>query len=173
MWQSFVQNHPILSSMAQFAILGTIGESLGLYIRNRKWDVPWYLILGKALIWAILAIFIKYAFIGYEGLVMALVGQGLLPQAWTPFWISLMMNMMFGPWLIIGHRFMDNLIERKCNWKGIRGALWTLLWFWVPAHTFTFMLSSEWRITLAAIWSVALGVIMGFSKRRADANVDG
>jgi len=173
-WITFVQNHPIISSMIQFALLGTIGELIGLAIRNRKWGrVPWIRILGKAAIWAILAIGIKYAFVGFEGFVVALRVQEFLPDAILPFWISFFMNLLFGPWLILGHRLLDNLLERKQNWQGIRGALFTLLWFWIPAHTITFLLPPEWRITLAALWSIVLGLIMGISRRKKHENVDG
>jgi hypothetical protein len=39
--------------------------------------------------------------------------------------------------------------------------LWSLAWFWVPAHAVTFALPPDWRIGLAALWSVVLGLILG------------
>jgi hypothetical protein len=37
--------------------------------------------------------------------------------------------------------------------------------FWIPAHTLTFMLPSEYQVMLAALLSVALGIILNFKKK--------
>ena len=42
-------------------------------------------------------------------------------------------------------------------------ALKSIVWFWIPAHTVTFMLPDVYRIGLAAVWSVVLGVILGYA----------
>jgi hypothetical protein len=42
----------------------------------------------------------------------------------------------------------------------------SLLWFWIPAHSVTFALPKPYQIGLAAIWSVALGIILGFYNRK-------
>ncbi|HOO32250.1 MAG TPA: hypothetical protein PK466_04920 [Thermotogota bacterium] len=167
MWIEFVTNHPIWSAMLQFAVLGTVGEIVGATVKNRKFKLfSAGIFLGKMLIWAILAVMIKYAFTGFGGFVEALTTHQMLPEWGHPFFISAFMNILFGPVMIMSHRFMDNILEQNPgNWKGIKGALLTLLWFWIPAHTVTFMLPAVWRITLAAVWSVVLGAIMGFFKR--------
>lgn len=167
MWVDFVTEFPILSGMVQFAILGTVGELVGNGIRKGKFSFfSVKMTLGKMAVWALLAIMVKYAFVGFSGFVNALVAYNMLPNLFLPFFISAFMNIMFGPILIFSHRALDNLLEKKSNWKGIKGALLTLLWFWIPAHTVTFMLDQLWRITLAALWSVMLGIIMGFFNRQ-------
>jgi len=166
MWIDFVKTYPILSAMVQFAVLGTIGEFLGSAIRKGKIVFfSFRITLGKMLIWAILAVMIKFAFVGFTGFVDELVVYQLLPDFFLPFFISVFMNIMFGPILIYSHRFMDNSLEKKHNYVGIKGALFTLLWFWIPAHTVTFLMPEIWRITLAAVWSVVLGLILGFFNR--------
>ena len=45
----------------------------------------------------------------------------------------------------------------------------TIPLFWIPAHTFTFLLPPELRILFAAFLSVALGAILAFAKRRGAA----
>jgi len=167
---AFVQAQPIVSAMIQFAILGTVGEVLGFWIRRGKgWPFPFLVTLGKMLGWALLAILIKYAFIGFKGFVAALYEHGMLPGGeeaiMRAFFISLWMNILFGPFLFASHRLLDNVIERKWNWAGLMGAMWTLLWFWIPAHTVTFSLPVDYQIGLAALWSVVLGMILGFFKR--------
>jgi len=166
MWIDFVKTYPILSAMVQFAVLGTIGEWFGASIRKGKITLfSFKITLGKMLIWAILAVMIKYAFVGFTGFVNELVSHGMLPDFFLAFFISAFMNILFGPALIFSHRAMDNFLEKKHNWKGIKGAVFTLLWFWIPAHTVTFLLPEIWRITLAAVWSVVLGIILGFFNR--------
>jgi len=76
------------------------------------------------------------------------------------------MNLQFGPFLVIMHRLLDNVITRKKNWDNINKSLLSLLWFWVPAHTITFILPKPFQIGLAALWSVVLGIILGFYNRR-------
>jgi len=87
-------------------------------------------------------------------------GDGGFLRALT---ISVVMQGFFGPQLMYFHRLEDNLIDRKLNLDGMKMALWTLVWFWIPAQTLTFMLSGEYRIGLAAIWSLVLGLIMGLA----------
>ncbi|OQY08779.1 MAG: hypothetical protein B6I29_04840 [Marinitoga sp. 4572_148] len=77
-------------------------------------------------------------------------------------------EVFFGPWLIIIHRFLDNISKLKVPTDGLKGAMLTLLWFWVPAHTVTFSLSVEWQITLAAVWSFVLGLILGIFSNLKD-----
>ena len=72
------------------------------------------------------------------------------------------MNLQFGPFLVIIHRILDNGVMRVKNWNNIDKSLLSLLWFWLPAHTVTFMLPTPFQIGLAAVWSVVLGLILGF-----------
>ena len=75
------------------------------------------------------------------------------------------MNLQFGPFLVIAHRLLDNAIARKNNWANIDKGMLSLLWFWIPAHTLTFILPKPFQIGLAALWSVVLGLILGFYNR--------
>ena len=61
------------------------------------------------------------------------------------------------------HRLEENIIMKESGYEGMEEPLKTLLWFWIPAHTVTFILPREYQIGLAACWSVVLGVIMGLS----------
>jgi len=174
---SLVSTHRIIMAMIQFAILGTLGEFVSRWIVNKKINIPFpfALVIWKMIVWSILAVCIKYAFIGFEGFVDALVNSKyhLLPQMFLEdqklpraLAISFMMNVQFGVLLVLLHRVLDNLVIKNKNWKGLDKAMYSLLWFWVPAHTFTFMLSPEYRIGLAAIWSVVLGLILGFFNKK-------
>lgn len=167
----FVKAQPIISSMIQFAILGTIGDIISFCLISKKWELPYKakIILLKMLEWAFLAVLIKYAFIGFNGFVESLITHNYLPELsglGKSFAISTSMNLQFGPFLVLMHRLLDNLIAKQNNWKNIDKGFYSLLWFWIPAHTITFILPKEFQIGLAAIWSLALGIILGFYNRK-------
>lgn len=166
-----VKAHPIATAMAQFAVLGTLGEVLSKWLGAGRIFSPFGLrgTLLRALGWAALAVAIKYAFTGFVAFVEGLAGHGLLPQLGTfgkAFAVSLSMNLQFGPFLVLTHRLIDNAIDGRPNWANLDKGFLSLLWFWVPAHTLTFMLPVDFRIGLAALWSLALGLILGWYNRK-------
>ncbi|MBU0927893.1 MAG: hypothetical protein KKA67_09095 [Spirochaetes bacterium] len=170
---SWVSNNILLSAFIQFAALGTLGEVLGIVASKRKPSNKAFEWLAKAVVWGLLGVLVKYSFTGFKGFLAALVDKGFLPAACEDITIlralslSVLTNSMFGPLLMVLHRTSDNLIAWTRGYKGIEKSLATLAWFWVPAHTVTFALPYEYQIGLAALWSVALGLIMGFTKRRS------
>jgi hypothetical protein len=169
----WVINNPLVSAAVQFGILGTIGEIISCSIRARKFALPglWYQVAAKVIAWAVLGIIIKYGFTGMKGFTRALLDHQMLPSifdsgiGWA-FAVSVFTNLLFGPQMMFFHRLEDNLILWKWNLAGLTTAWWTLLWFWIPAHTVTFSLPAEYQIGLAAVWSVVLGLILGLSKGR-------
>lgn len=169
----WVTENLLLSAFIQFAILGTLGEVLGVIASGRRPSNKALEWLAKALVWGVLGILTKYSFTGYKGFLATLVDKGLLPVACEQITIlralslSVLTNSMFGPLLMVLHRSSDNIISRTKGYAGIGKSLATLAWFWVPAHTVTFALPLDYQIGLAALWSVALGLIMGFTKRRS------
>ncbi len=165
-----VTAHPILTAMFQFALLGTLGDVIAKWIIEKNLSKPFGLavLLQKFAEWAFLAVLIKYAFVGFNGFIDSLVSHQMLPELslWArAFAVSTAMNLQFGPFLVLLHRLLDNMIARKSNWANIDKGFMSLLWFWIPAHTVTFTMAKPYQIGLAAVWSVALGVILGFYNR--------
>jgi hypothetical protein len=163
---------PIITAMIQFAVLGTLGDAISHWIVKRRIFSPYDLktLILKIIEWSVLAVMIKYAFIGFHGFVETLINNNYLPPlegVGKSLAISTSMNLQFGPLLVITHRLMDNLIAGKQNWKNLDKGFYSLLWFWIPAHTITFILPKEFQIGLAALWSLALGIILGFYNRKA------
>ncbi len=166
----FVKVNPILSAVLQFAVLGTLGEVISRWIIKGKIYSPFpaKLIIWKAFVWSVLAVCIKYAFIGFNGFVDALIQHSMLPEMGLylrAFAVSSLMNVQFGLFLVLFHRILDNLYPRRSNWVNIDKSLYSLLWFWIPAHTITFTLPKDYQIGLAALWSVVLGLILGYFSR--------
>jgi len=165
-----VRAYPILMAMIQFAILGTLGDVVAKWIIKGKVHRPFRLaeLAWKALVWMVLAVLIKYAFVGTKGFIDALVAHHYLPalsRVGRAFAVSTAMNLQFGFFMVIMHRVLDNVVMRPKNWAGLDKGLISLCWFWIPAHTVTFSLPPDFQIGLAALWSVALGVILGLFNR--------
>jgi hypothetical protein len=161
---------PFVSAFVQFALLGTLGELLSFWIRTKQFGLSCSLpmLLGKMLAWGLLGIVIKLGFTGMRGFVAALNEHSLIPVALTgsvglAFVMSVNTNLFFGPQMMFIHRLEENLLARRWNMSGLQKAWLTLVWFWIPAHTVTFALPKEFQIGLAALWSVALGLIMGLT----------
>jgi hypothetical protein len=170
----WVSGHPLWSAAVQFAILGTLGEALSLVVRGKRLSAlgGWWRVLLKLAAWGVLGIVIKYGFTGMKGFVDALIAKSMLPPAahgsvlWA-FLVSVSTNVLFGPQMMLFHRLEDCLIAWKWDLAGLKTAWLTLVWFWIPAHTVTFSLPADYQIGLAALWSVALGLIMGLTSPRS------
>lgn len=169
-----VTAHPILMAIAQFSILGTFGEVVSKWIVHKKVFMPFTLkmTLWKMVVWSILAVAIKFAFAGFKGYVQALVEHNLLPQAVSTnrflkaFSLSTFTNLQFGVFMVVFHRVLDNIVLKTKNWQGLDKGMLSMIWFWIPAHTITFMLPKVYQIGLAALWSVALGIILGLFNKK-------
>lgn len=180
--------HPYLMGFAKFAILATMGELLSLRILFGKWTKP----IGmayKILIWGIIGMLIVLMFGLFSSGVAGLEAQGLLFTApgfigalFTAFFISAFMNLTFAPVFMATHRFTDTYIDMKAenkyvtpaqvvdaiDWKGfIRFVVGkTVPFFWIPAHTATFLLPPTYRVIAAAYLSIALGLILAYARRK-------
>lgn len=103
------------------------------------------------------------------------------------FSISLTMNLIFAPVLMTLHKITDTHIRQVGG--SLRGSMsaidiasilreidWSVMWnfvfkktipfFWVPAHTITFLLPAEFQVFFAAILGVTLGLILAIAAER-------
>ncbi len=169
----WVSANPITSTMIQFGILGTLGEIIAFSIIQKRVTLPcaWRQLLLKIIAWAILGVVIKAGFTGMKGFVKALIDHQLLPQLFAEgfLWalsVSVFTNILFGPQMMLFHRLEDNLIMHQKGFAGIQRSWLTLLWFWIPAHTLTFILPTDLQIGLAALWSLVLGILLGLMRNK-------
>ena len=170
-YAAWVAAHPMLSAAVQFALLGTLGEIVASSLKRRGIALPCGggQIAAKALAWALLGLVIKYGFTGTKGFTQVLLDKGMLPAflahgVGKALAVSVLTNTFFGPQMMLFHRIEDNLILGQRGFQGIQKAWWTLLWFWIPAHTLTFSLPAEYQIGLAALWGLVLGILLGWAK---------
>jgi hypothetical protein len=150
----------------KFAMLGTAGEIVAKLLTKKPIKIG--IIFWSMLVWGVLGLIIKFCFVGFNGFTFQLMELKMIPEGdfSRAFFTSFFTNAFFGPWVIILHRLFDNIVFGKFTVpkEGLKGALLTLIWFWIPAHTVTFMMDGEMQVTLAAIWSFVLGLILGIFK---------
>ena len=178
--------HPYLMGFAKIALLGTMGELLGGRIVTGRWRLAGIRLHQRVLVWGFLgvvftAVFPLFSF-GVDGLLVAGLVPGGGSSVAAAFWKSFFMNMIFAFPMMVFHRITDTLIERgqvfavwplvdvweSIDWHNMLHVVgFACIWFWIPAHTFTFMLPPEFRVVCAALLAVVLGAILGFAKKRA------
>jgi hypothetical protein len=178
--------HPYLIGFAKFLVLATMGELLALRIVTGEWAAPKGL-LQRAVIWGLLGVVIVLIFDVFAGGVMGALKKGLLPGADSKlafaFFVSTIMNLTFAPTMMLTHRMTDTWLDLKyegkaasvpeivarIDWKGFISfvLLKTIPFFWIPAHTVTFLLPPEYRVLMAAMLSIALGAILAFAKKKS------
>lgn len=194
---SLTGRYPFGMSFLKFAVLATLGECIALRITTGGYNRPGFGILPKAVVWGFLGIGIKIAFTIYgAGTVKLLTGMGLLSGGVTgfggklllSFCISVLLNVLFAPMLMISHKLTDLHIAATGGTLGglcrtpdmpalFRAIDWNSMWgfvlkktiplFWIPAHTITFMLPVHFQVLFAALLGIALGVILAFANLRA------
>ncbi len=131
------------------------------------------------------------AFLAYMGLKeapQAMKGSFSSLQLLDAFTISATMNLIFAPVMMTFHKITD--IHIITNHGTIRGLFkpipfahilktmnWDIMWnfifkktipfFWIPAHTITFLLPAEFRVLFAAILGIALGLILAIGSLKS------
>lgn len=178
--------HPYLMGFTKFVILGTMGELLGARIATGRWRLRGIRLWQRALVWGVIGVMLALVIPLFSGGVEDLLEKGYLPgkgnELLEAFYKSTLMNLLFGFEMMVFHRMTDTLIGRgrlfsvwpvvetwaAIDWKNMfRVVGGAVLWFWIPAHTVTFSLPPEYRVAAAALLGIALGLIMGFSSRKA------
>lgn len=176
---------PYLMGFAKFAILATLGELMALRIVTGDYKKPAGLV-WRIVIWGLIGMLITLMFTVFAGGVKGAQASGLLPFEGNTlafaFFTSAIMNLFFAPAFMGFHKYTDTYLDLKAarggkvTIKDITAAIdWdsfvsfvllkTIPFFWIPAHTITFVLPGEYRVVVAAFLSIALGAILAFSKK--------
>ncbi|GHV20496.1 hypothetical protein FACS1894174_02470 [Bacteroidia bacterium] len=120
-------------------------------------------------------------YLGIKGTVAAMAGTFTWQKLLGAFSISLMMNTSFAPVFMTIHKITDTHIlnnggKFSCllkpipfgtylanlNWKVQWGFVFkkTIPFFWIPAHTITFILPVDFQVLFAAVLGIVLGVLL-------------
>ncbi len=192
--------HPFIAGFCKFAVLATFGECLaqrmvrGCYLPERFGLVP------RAVVWGLLGICTTIAFtifgagapqvlalLGLEWAPGALAGPFGVHKLVAAFTVSVTMNTMFAPVLMVAHKIGDLhlaeyggsaacLVHRPKVGELLRSVDWNVMWnlvlfrsllfFWIPAHTVTFLLPADFRVLFAAVLGAVLGLILALAGSR-------
>lgn len=188
--------HGLMLSFLKFAVLATMGEALGLRIRRGVYSYSGFGLLPRAIVWGLLGVGIKISFIVFQNGAVALlsylhyvadgsIGSKLL----LAFTASTLLNLIFAPVMMTIHKITDthilhqggrvgallhpidvSKILQEVDWKVMWGFVFkkTLPFFWIPAHTITFLLPASFQVLFAAILGIVLGVILAFAANKSN-----
>ncbi|TCO70756.1 Mpv17/PMP22 family protein [Marinisporobacter balticus] len=178
--------HPYIGGFIKFSILATMGELLAIRITTGNFNIPCGVVY-RAFIWGILGMVIVLIFGLFAIGVKGNLANGMLPLRDSKFafafFTSVLMNTTFAPTMMAFHRITDTFIDlkyerkekvtlndvvSKVDWNGFFSfvIVKTVPFFWIPAHTITFLLPPEYRVLVAASLSIALGAILAFGKKK-------
>lgn len=122
-YKSINSAHPYLMAFLKFMILSSIGEMLGLRIKQGVYHYNGYGIIPRAIVWGILGVMIAVAMKifssgvpvmleswGLEGMVAAMKGETGWAKLVDAFCISTAMNCFFAPMFMTLHKVTDTHI---------------------------------------------------------------
>lgn len=194
-FESLTQSHPYMMGFIKTALLASLGERLVVRIKTGSYFSDQGFLL-KALVWGLLGMgFVLIFKLFAEGVTLTQTA-GLLPTISNPLWashlltaflISVTMNLVFAPTFMLLHRVTDgyihlaegklkrissvkisDVIDRINFTYFFKFVLFkTIPFFWIPAHTITFLLPENYRVLMAAYLSIALGLLLTLTKPKA------
>ncbi len=152
---TLTKEHPFIMAGLKFAVLATFGEMLGLRIRTGTYIKKGFGLIPRAMVWFVLGICIKTAFIIFaHGAPLILTTLGV-DQSWSEilgssifdtrswwhllaaFTVSVTMNTFFAPVFMTVHRITDIHIEN--NGGSLKG-------FFSPLHPGKIMSGINWNM---------------------------
>jgi hypothetical protein len=191
--------HGLVTSFVKFAILATLGELIGLRIKTGAYYMKGFGILPRMLVWGLLGITIKMAFVifavgipafmdycGFHQAGQVLKGTLTIQKVAVAFCVSAAMNLIYAPVMMTFHKITDTHILSNGGtligfFKPIQfrkifiNLNWDVQWnfvfkktipfFWIPAHTITFLLPTDFQVLFAALLGIALGAILAVADR--------
>lgn len=125
-------------------------------------------------------------YLGFKGATNALAGPFSADKLFVAFCTSTAMNVVYAPVMMTFHKVTDahilanygkfSAVLKPINVRKIFIHLnWEVQWsfilkktipfFWIPAHTITFLLPPDYQVLFAALLGVALGSILAFANK--------
>lgn len=190
-YTTFNGEHGMIMSFFKFAVLATLGEVIGLRIKTRKYNTPGFGILPRAIVWGVLGLTIKLAFVifssgtvsfltymGMENAGEAIKGGFTADKLFVAFCISVFMNSIYAPVMMTLHKITDtHILSTGGTIKGLftpidfRGIItnlnWDVQWNFVFKKTIPFFWYPAHTITFLlpedfqVLFAAALGIALG------------
>ena len=183
---TFADTYKLVGGFIKFFVLATIGDVISVRLKTGRWALPKKL-LSKAIVWGCIGVVIVLIFGIFKSGVAFLQAEQILPFAGsslaTAFFISVFMNLTFAPTMMAFHRITDTYFDLRFEGSKIRlfdvvdqvdwsmfvrkVLLITIPFFWIPAHTITFMLPDTYQVIFAAVLGIFLGLLLGLFGKQA------
>jgi hypothetical protein len=186
-YKTFNNDHGMIMSFIKFAILATLGESIGLRIKNGVYNSKGFGLIPRAIVWGFLGLWIKMAFViygkgvpafmmymGIEDAVTVMKGDLSWTKLLVAFCISAAMNTSFAPVFMTLHKITDTHILnnggtisgflKPIKIKEIFPALnWNVQWNFVFKKTIPFFWIPAHTLTfcLPEEWQILFAAILG------------
>jgi hypothetical protein len=157
----------------------------GILPRAIVWGILGITIKGAFTIFASgTPVFLEY--LGIDGASELIKGNLIWAKVLVAFCISVAMNLTFAPVMMTFHKITDtHILQTGGTLRGffsplpVRKIIITLNWdvqwnfvfkktipfFWIPAHTITFLLPPEYQVLFAALLGLMLGVILSVASQ--------
>lgn len=128
------------------------------------------------------------SFMGFTDAPSMMKGALSISKVEVAFAISAAMNIIYAPVMMTFHKITDSHISanggrltsllkpiqmgsimQDINWKVQWNFVFkkTIPFFWIPAHTITFLLPAEMQVLFAALLSVALGILLSIASLKS------
>ncbi|CAK7073036.1 hypothetical protein ACF3M2_18155 [Tissierella carlieri] len=183
-YSQFISRHMYWDGFIKFSILATMGELLSERINSKVWKKTQGLI-WRIGIWGVFGSLVALMFTIFSEGVIGAQKKGLLVgnnSLFTAFFTSIIMNTTSGPVMMglqrIGTTYID--LRYKKNRTSFKEVIEIIDWtsficfevfttiplIWIPANTLTFLMSEKYRILIAALLSMILGLILTLGKMK-------
>lgn len=173
---------PFMMGFFKFALIAIQGDFLAQRFKEGHWRVHGMVL--KMVVWGLIGLSLVAVFPFFEQGTRGVFIRFDWPiSTWViALLTSVAMNLWFAPMMMAVHRLSDAWIDglvlgpRKSIKSLIESFDWpmflqftlgkTIPFFWIPAHTITFLLPTHWRVVYAALLGVSLGLFQGLLKRQ-------
>lgn len=165
-----VYNRPGFGIIPRMVVWGILGVGINMAMIVFSKGVPQLLV-----------------YMGMTNAVEVMAASFCMDKFWVAFCISLGMNGIFAPVFMTFHKITDtHILQCGGSVKSLLTPIpmtqiithlnWNVQWnfvfkktipfFWIPAHTVTFLLPEEARVLFAALLGVILGILLAVAARK-------
>jgi hypothetical protein len=130
--------------------------------------------------------------LGLNNAISAFAGSFSAEKLFVAFCISVALNVAYAPVMMTFHKMMDvHIIEHGGTLSGLFSFVhfkkifinlnWDVQWsfvfrktipfFWIPAHTLTFILPADFQVLFAALLGIALGTILSVASLKGNLKI--
>ncbi len=190
-YSSFNKAHGMIMSFVKFAILATLGEVIGLRIREGVYNKKGFGILPRAIVWGFLGLTIKFSFVvfavgtpvfleylGVNGVVQAMQHSFTPTKLLGAFAISTALNLIYAPVMMTLHKIMNtHILNNNGTVSGLFSPIkfgeilinldWSTQWNFIFKKTIPFFWIPAQTITFLLpeeyqiLFAALLGVVLG------------